>query len=110
MNRIGQKLLTIIMGGMLVISMFFVGKEAARYTWGNNVQSEQPCVVIDAGHGGTCNRPKELNLQINQITGGIFMYKIVVMDYNAPAFITSCVSYYADDIEEFQRQSFKSAN
>lgn len=52
MSRAGHKLLTIIMGGMLVVSMFFVGREAARYTLGNNVQVEQPCVVIDAGHGG----------------------------------------------------------
>lgn len=34
------------------------------------------------------------------------MYKIVVRDYNSPAFVTSCVSYYADDIEEFQRRWF----
>ena len=52
MNKFQQKLLTIIMGCLLVISMVVVGKEAAEYVTGKNVQIEQPCVVIDAGHGG----------------------------------------------------------
>lgn len=78
MNRVGHKLLTIIMGGMLVISMFFVGREAARYTWGNNVQAEQSCVVIDAGHGGddpgkigiNDALEKEINLKIAFLVKG----------------------------------------
>lgn len=52
MSKVGHKLLTIIMGGMLVVSMFFVGREAAKYTWADNVRMEKNCVVIDAGHGG----------------------------------------------------------
>lgn len=53
MSNTEHKLLTIIMGGMLIVSMFFVGKEAAEYASGNNVQMEENCVVIDAGHGGS---------------------------------------------------------
>lgn len=52
MNHFQQKLLTIIMGCLLVISMLLVGKEAAAYVTGKNVRTKQPCVVIDAGHGG----------------------------------------------------------
>lgn len=52
MSRMGQKILTIIMGGLLVFSMFFVGREAAKYASGSNVRVEEKCVVLDAGHGG----------------------------------------------------------
>ncbi len=72
MGRTGQKILTIIMGGLLVISMFFVGREAAKYASGNNVKVKEMCVVIDAGHGGDdpgkigINNAleKDINLQI----------------------------------------------
>lgn len=72
MNRIGHKLLSIVMGIMLIVSMFFVGKEAAGYVNGSNVKNMERCVVIDAGHGGDdpgkigINNAleKEINLQI----------------------------------------------
>lgn len=41
-----------IMGGLLVVSMLIVGRETASYVSSSNVKVEQPCVVIDAGHGG----------------------------------------------------------
>lgn len=41
-----------IMGCLLILSMLIVGKEAAEYVTGRNVQTGLPCVVIDAGHGG----------------------------------------------------------
>jgi len=34
------------------------------------------------------------------------MYKIVLLDANTPAFVSFPVSYYTDNIEEFQRQWF----
>ena len=52
MNSNQNKLLTMIMGCLLLISMLFVGKEAAEYVTAKSVQAKQPCVVIDAGHGG----------------------------------------------------------
>lgn len=72
MNRIEHKLLSIVMGIMLIVSMFFVGKEAAEYVNGSNVKTMDRCVVIDAGHGGddpgkigiNDALEKEINLQI----------------------------------------------
>lgn len=72
MNRIEHKLLSIVMGIMLIVSMFFVGKEAAEYVNGSNVKTMERCVVIDAGHGGddpgkigiNDALEKEINLQI----------------------------------------------
>ncbi|MBO5336584.1 MAG: N-acetylmuramoyl-L-alanine amidase [Lachnospiraceae bacterium] len=60
------------MGIMLIVSMFFVGKEAAEYVNGSNVKNMERCVVIDAGHGGddpgkigiNDALEKEINLQI----------------------------------------------
>ncbi|HIW81677.1 MAG TPA: N-acetylmuramoyl-L-alanine amidase [Candidatus Acetatifactor stercoripullorum] len=62
------------MGVMLLVSMLFVGREAARYVTGQNVkvQKDGPCVVIDAGHGGddpgkvgiNGAQEKDINLQI----------------------------------------------
>ena len=57
-----------------MVSMLFVGREAARYVTGQNVkvQKDGPCVVIDAGHGGddpgkvgiNGAQEKDINLQI----------------------------------------------
>lgn len=54
MDNIQHKLLSMIMGGLLVVSMLVVAKEAASYATAKKVDlgSETPCVVIDAGHGG----------------------------------------------------------
>ncbi len=54
MSESQQKFMSVIMGALLLISMFFVGKEAAYYVMGENllVKEEPKCVVIDAGHGG----------------------------------------------------------
>lgn len=72
MSRVEQKLISIAMGVLLVVSMFFVGKEAAEYTAANNVKVKEICVVIDAGHGGddpgkigvNGALEKDINLQI----------------------------------------------
>ncbi|WP_318703558.1 N-acetylmuramoyl-L-alanine amidase [Candidatus Acetatifactor stercoripullorum] len=74
MSDFQNKLLSLIMGVMLLVSMLFVGREAARYVTGQNVkvQKDGPCVVIDAGHGGddpgkvgiNGAQEKDINLQI----------------------------------------------
>lgn len=54
MGKHQNKLLSLVMGALLLVSMAFVGREAAFYVAGKNVSvtSEGKCVVIDAGHGG----------------------------------------------------------
>lgn len=52
MNKFQQKLLTIVMGCLLILAMLLVGKEAAEFATGSSVKTGQRCVVIDAGHGG----------------------------------------------------------
>jgi len=48
------KILSIVMSGLLILSMLLVGRETARcvISMRTQVQKEKPCVVIDAGHGG----------------------------------------------------------
>lgn len=68
------KILSIIMGGLFLISMLVVGRETARYVTSEQValKDETPCVVIDAGHGGidpgkvgiNGAEEKDINLQI----------------------------------------------
>lgn len=68
------KILSIIMGVLLVVSMLVVGRETAKYVNGVNLQVKKgaPCVVIDAGHGGMDSGKvgingaleKDINLQI----------------------------------------------
>lgn len=77
MSELQNKLLTMIMGGLLVVSMLVVAKEAASYVSARNVVAEEkkPCVVIDAGHGGSDPgkvgingaMEKELNLKIAEL-------------------------------------------
>lgn len=54
MSKHQNKILSLVMGALLLISMAFVGREAAFYVTGKNVSvaGEEKCVVIDAGHGG----------------------------------------------------------
>lgn len=54
MSEFQNKLLSIIMGGLLVVSMLAIAREAAMYTASETLQVEEGfCVVIDAGHGGS---------------------------------------------------------
>lgn len=49
-----NRILKLVMVGILMFSMFVVAREGAIYV--NSVQVENPqkvCVVIDAGHGGS---------------------------------------------------------
>ncbi len=54
MNRLQNKLLSVIMTMLLLVSVVYVGREMASYVAGRSVdvKEEKRCVVIDAGHGG----------------------------------------------------------
>lgn len=54
MNRLQNKLLSVIMTILLLVSVVYVGREMASYVAGRSVdvKEEKRCVVIDAGHGG----------------------------------------------------------
>lgn len=68
------KILTIVMSCLLILSMLVVGRETAKCVMSMRaqVQEEQPCVVIDPGHGGmdpgkvgiNGELEKDINLQI----------------------------------------------
>lgn len=48
-----NRILQVIMAGILLVSMFFVAREGAVYVSSMQANSrERLCVVIDAGHGG----------------------------------------------------------
>lgn len=59
MSKFQDKLLSMVMGCLLVVSMLVLSKEAAEYASsgavqvGEQAQDKKPCVVIDAGHGGS---------------------------------------------------------
>lgn len=57
MSKFRDKLLSMVMGCLLVVSMLMLSKEAAEYASSGAVQvgeqEQKPCVVIDAGHGGS---------------------------------------------------------
>ncbi len=56
MNDFERKLLSLVMGVLLVVSALAIAREAASLTAAGSsrveVGQEKPCVVIDAGHGG----------------------------------------------------------
>lgn len=55
MNRVQNRLVAISTGALILASIVYMGREAAYYTTGGNasVGRDTPCVVIDAGHGGS---------------------------------------------------------
>ena len=51
-----NRILRLMMLGILMVSMFVVAREGAAYVNSRTVESEKKeeiCVVIDAGHGGS---------------------------------------------------------
>lgn len=54
MEKLYEKCFSIVTGILLVICMIYLAGEIAVYTSGNHLVSEekQPCIVLDAGHGG----------------------------------------------------------
>ena len=52
MNKKESKLLSMILLGLLVLSMLCVGQQAVVRVMSGSVEQAQKCVVIDAGHGG----------------------------------------------------------
>ena len=77
MNGFQYKLLSGTIAVMLAVSILYVGREAAVYVTGRNVDAEKEriCVVIDAGHGGddpgkvgiNGANEKDVNLQIAEL-------------------------------------------
>ncbi len=57
MNDFEQKLMSMVMAALLLAAMLAVGREAAVYVTAESpsvkVEKALPCVVIDAGHGGS---------------------------------------------------------
>lgn len=68
------KILSLVMGVLLLVSMLVVGRETGKYVASMRVRVQEapPCVVIDAGHGGidpgkvgiNGALEKDINLQI----------------------------------------------
>lgn len=70
-----NRILKLVMAGILMFSMFVVAREGAVYVTSAQVEEKKSiCVVVDAGHGGTDpgkvgindQLEKEINLQIAQ--------------------------------------------
>ncbi len=48
-----NRILQVVMAGIMLVSMFFVAREGAVYVSSMQIQNkERFCVVVDAGHGG----------------------------------------------------------
>lgn len=73
----GEKILQLIMMGILLLSMFYLSKQGAEYltSTSESVVTSKKVIVIDAGHGGKDpgkigidgQIEKEINLQIAEI-------------------------------------------
>ncbi|MCM1190241.1 MAG: N-acetylmuramoyl-L-alanine amidase [bacterium] len=73
MSKWNQRLLSIVAGMAVLLSLVYVGRETALYTAGRGIEgNDVRCVVIDAGHGGddpgkvgiNGAKEKDINLQI----------------------------------------------
>ncbi len=62
-----NRVLQVIMAGILLVSMFFVAKEGAVYVSSMQAKSrEKICVVVDAGHGGADPGKVGINNQLEK--------------------------------------------
>lgn len=71
-----EKYFSLGVGLLMVACMIFIAKKGAQFTSANQVvmESEQVCIVLDAGHGGddpgkigiNGSREKEINLEITK--------------------------------------------
>lgn len=53
MTEMGNRILHMVMAGILLVSMFFLAREGAVYVNSMQVEpKEKICIVIDVGHGG----------------------------------------------------------
>ena len=52
MGKVHYKILSMAMTMLLLMSMYFVGRETAAYVAGTHISTGKMCVVLDAGHGG----------------------------------------------------------
>lgn len=67
-----QKIITILMGVIFLVSAFVLARETAELVNANSIRQREICVVIDAGHGGIDPgkigvngvQEKEINLKI----------------------------------------------
>ncbi len=75
MANMQGRVIKILMAVILLTSMYFVAREGAAYVNSVRVETEkQPCVIIDAGHGGrdpgklgiNGSQEKDINLAIAQ--------------------------------------------
>lgn len=72
-----NKILKLVMVGILMVSMFVVAREGAAYVDSMKVEKERNiCVVIDAGHGGTDPGKVGINDQLEKDINLKIAYKL----------------------------------
>lgn len=57
-----KKKFEILMIVCLFFSAFFLARTGAEFAASKNADTSMPCIVLDAGHGKTDDRPKKSGL------------------------------------------------